>query len=288
MPFAETTLNDGHVLPALGFGTWQLPPARVPEVLAHAIDAGFRHFDTAHAYLNEAAIGAYLRDESGLSRGSYHVTSKLWNDRHGFDETLRAFDGTMERLGLDVLDLYLIHWPVPMENRYVDAWRAMIRLRDEGRIRSIGVSNFEEAHLERIVGETGVAPAVNQIELHPAFAQTGARAHHARLGVIIESWSPLGQGQMMRDPVLGRIAGKHGKTPAQVMLRWHLDQGLIVIPRSKTAANIRANADVFDFALDAGDMAEIATLDRGEAGRIGPRPMELGPVALPRSVAPAS
>ena len=277
------TLNDGVRIPMLGFGTWQLTEDRVPEVLSHAIDAGYRHFDTAHAYLDERAIGAYLAG-CNLPRDEVLVTSKLWNNRHGFDAALRAFDGTMERLGLEVLDLYLIHWPVPMENLYVESWKAMVRLRAEGRIRSIGVSNFEQEHLQRLLDETGTAPSVNQIELHPRFAQVAARNHHAQMGIAIESWSPLGQGNMMQDAVLTRIAEKHAKSPAQVMLRWHLDQDLIVIPRSKTPANIRANVDVFDFVLDSADMAAIASLDAGPGGRIGPKPWELGAVDLPGSV----
>lgn len=280
MQFPTKTLNDGVAIPTLGFGTWQLPPDRVADVLGAAIGAGYRHFDTAHAYLNEAAIGPYLRDH--LPRDEFFLTSKLWNNQHGYDSAMRAFDGTMERLGLEVLDLYLIHWPVPMEDRYVESWKAMIRLQKDGRIRSIGVSNFEKEHIERLVDETGTVPSVNQIELHPRFQQAEARAHHAEMGIAIESWSPLGQGNMMTNDTLVKIAAKHGKSAAQVMLRWHLDQELIVIPRSKTPANIRANTDVFDFTLDTEDMAGIAKLDAGAEGRIGPKPRELGPVDLPK------
>ena len=284
MTIPTTTLNDGTDLPVLGFGAWQLMPDRAEDVLGHAFAAGFRHVDTAHAYRNEEAVGAAIRG-SGVPRDDIFLTTKLWNDRHGYDEALRACEGSLERLGLDRVELYLIHWPVPMMDRYVDSWKAMIRLREEGVVRSIGVSNFEEAHLDRLVEETGVAPVVNQIELHPRFQRRADRAHHERLGVRIESWSPLGQGKTMQDETLVRIARKHGRSPAQVMLRWHLDQDLIVIPRSQTPANIRSNVEVFDFALDADDHAAIAALDAGDAGRIGPKPWELGPVALPASAA---
>ncbi|MXU64387.1 aldo/keto reductase [Oceanomicrobium pacificus] len=273
-------LNDGVDIPALGFGTWQLPDNRVPDVIGCALEEGYRHFDTAHAYLNEASLGAYLRD-CGVPRDQLFVTSKLWNDRHGYDRALENFDATMERLGFETLDLYLIHWPVPMEDLYVDSWKAMIRLRDEGRIRSIGVSNFEPEHLTRLIGETGVAPSLNQIELHPNFQQRDVRDFHRDNGIAIESWSPLGQGHMMQDPILTDIAAKHGVTAAKVILRWHLQQGLVAIPRSKTPANIAANRDIFGFELDADDMDRIATLDKGAEGRIGPHPQELGPVALP-------
>lgn len=286
MTIPTRKLNDGAIIPTLGFGTWQLPEERVPEVLNQAVKAGYRHFDTAHAYLNEEPIGNWL-DASGVARSEIFLTSKLWNDRHGYDETIKAFNETLNRIGTDYLDLYLIHWPVPMVGLYAESWKAMVHLKGEGRIRSIGVSNFEQNHLERILDETGVAPSVNQIELHPRFQQLKARAFHEAHNIAIESWSPLGQGNMMQNSTLVRIANKHKKSSAQVMLRWHLDQNLIVIPRSKTAANIKANTEVFDFVLDADDMLEIAKLDEGARGRIGPKPNDLGPVALPKSATPS-
>ena len=281
MTIPMVKLNDGNAIPQIGFGVWRLPDDRAPEIVGHALRAGYRHIDTAHAYRNEAGIGRALR-EADVPRDEIFVTSKLWNDRHGHDETLRAFDATMERLGLDRLDLYLIHWPVPIVDRYVETWRAMIRLRDEGRIASIGVSNFDEDHIQRLIDETGETPCVNQIELHPRFQQRAARDWHNRLGVQVESWSPLGRGNVMQDDILAAIAQKHGKSVGQVILRWHLDQDFIVIPRSKTPAHIEANLDVTDFTLDADDMAAIAAMDDPD-GRIGPVPTELGPVALPGS-----
>ena len=226
-------LNDGRRIPQIGFGVWKLPDARAPDVVGHALRTGYRHIDTAHAYNNEAGVGRAVR-EAELPREEVWITTKLWNAFHGYDEALRAFDRSLERLGLNHVDLYLVHWPVPMEGKYIETWKALVRLHEEGRARSIGVSNFLEEHLERIVGETGVAPAVNQIELHPRFQQRAYRDHHERMGVRIESWSPLGQGNVMEDERLLAIGAKHGKSPGQVVLRWHLDQDLIVIPRSKT------------------------------------------------------
>ena len=272
-------LNDGTRIPQVGFGVWQLPNGDAPAIVGHALQAGYRHIDTAHAYHNEAGVGRAVRD-SGVPRDEIFVTSKLWNLFHGHDEALRAFDASLERLGLEYLDLYLIHWPVPMEDRYVDTWKALIRLRESGRVRSIGVSNFTEDHLDRIVAETGVVPVVNQIELHPKFQQRGARHFHDKLGVRIESWSPLGQGNVMAHEALKAIAAKHGVGVGQVILRWHVEQGLIVIPRSKTPKHIEDNLRIFGFALDKDDMAAIAAMDAPD-GRIGPVPEELGPVPLP-------
>ncbi|WP_226782384.1 aldo/keto reductase [Oceaniglobus trochenteri] len=279
MTVANLTLNDGARIPQVGFGVWQLPDARAPEVIGHALNSGYRHIDTAHAYNNEEGVGIAVR-ESGLPRDDIFVTSKLWNMFHGRDATMKAFDGTMQRLGLETLDMYLIHWPVPMEDKYVESWKAMIELRDAGRIKSIGVSNFNQDHLQRLIDETGVVPVVNQIELHPRFQQRAARDYHEKMGIRIESWSPLGQGNIIDDPVLKSIAAKHGKGVGQVILRWHVEQGLVVIPRSKTPKHIDENLQVFDFALDAGDMEQIAGMDRAD-GRIGPVPTELGVVNLP-------
>ncbi|MDB5424340.1 MAG: putative oxidoreductase/MSMEI [Phenylobacterium sp.] len=268
------TLNDGRAMPQLGLGVWQSAPDVAAQVVRSALGVGYRSVDTAAMYRNEAEVGEGVR-ASGLDRGEVFVTTKLWNDDQGYDTAPRAFDASLQRLGMDYVDLYLIHWPAPSKDRYLDAWKALIRLREEGRARSIGVSNFAVAHLERIIGETGVTPSVNQIELHPRFQQAELRAAHQRLGVATESWSPLGQGGLLADPVVGRIAAKHGKSPAQAIIRWHLDLGLIVIPKSVTPARIAQNFDVFDFGLDAEDLAAMAALD-DPRGRIGPDPAKFG------------
>ena len=266
-------LNDGRAIPQLGLGVWRTPPAETAAVVASAVAAGYRHVDTAMIYGNEAGVGDGLR-ASGLA-GEVFLTTKLWNDDQGYDETLKAFEASARRLGLETVDLYLIHWPMPATNRYVQTWKALVRLREEGRVRSIGVSNFGRAHLERTIGETGVTPAVNQIELHPGFPQAELRALHAELGVATESWSPLGQGRILSDPAVRRLADKHGRTPAQVVIRWHLDLGLVVIPKSVNPGRIAENFDVFGFRLDEDDMAALATL-ADPAGRIGPDPAGFG------------
>ena len=268
------SLNDGRAMPQLGLGVWQAPADTTAEVVRTAIAAGYRAIDTAAVYRNEKGVGEGLR-ACGLARDEVFITTKLWNDSQGSDAALKAFDASLGRLGLDCVDLYLIHWPAPQQDRYVEAWRALVRLREDGRARSIGVSNFSIAHLERIIGETGVSPAVNQIELHPRWQQAELRAAHQRLGIATTSWSPLGQGQLLSDPVVGRIAAKHGKSPAQAIIRWHLDLGLIVIPKSVTPARIAQNFDVFDFKLDAEDLAAMAALDDPK-GRIGPDPAAFG------------
>ncbi|WP_196257873.1 aldo/keto reductase [Pelagibacterium limicola] len=265
------TLNDGVSIPQMGLGTWQLSDTEVTGVALEAFRLGYRHIDTAAGYENERGVGEAVR-QSGLAREEVFVTSKLRNGEHGFDETLRAFDGTMQRLGLDVLDLYLIHWPMPRVDRYVESWKAFIRLREEGRIRSIGVSNFNPDHLERIIGETGVVPSVNQIELHPRFQRRDLRAVHADKGIAIESWTPLGKRNVLGDPAIVSIAQKHGKTPGQVVIRWHIEQGLILFPKTANAARLAENFDVFDFALDGEDMERIAALDTAD-GRTGPDPL---------------
>ncbi|HYD99279.1 MAG TPA: aldo/keto reductase [Alphaproteobacteria bacterium] len=265
------TLNDGRAMPRLGLGTWQAPDAEAADVVRRAIGAGYRSIDTAAIYGNEAGVGRGIR-ESGVPREELFVTTKLWNDRHGFDSALRAFDESLGRLGLDFVDLYLIHWPVPGRDRYVDAWRALVRLQQEGRARSIGVSNFQAEHLRRVADETGVTPAVNQVELHPAFQQAALRRLHEELGIATTSWSPLGQGRLLAHETIAALARKHGRTPAQVIIRWHLEMGLIVIPKSVTPTRIEENAAVFDFRLDPQDMAAIAALDDPQ-GRIGPDPM---------------
>lgn len=262
----SVTLNDGAVMPQFGLGVWQTPDDEAPEVVRTAIDAGYRLVDTAAIYGNEHGVGEGLKGAEGV-----YLTTKLWNDRHGLDPALRAFAESEKRLGRRI-DLYLIHWPRPDLGRYVDAWKALVRLKQEGKVGSIGVSNFNADHLERIIGETGVVPAVNQIELHPRFQQRALREAHARHGVVTESWSPLGRGQLLDDPTIGAIAKKHGKTAAQVVIRWHLDNGLVVIPKSANPGRIRENIAVFDFRLDEEDLNAMAGLDRAD-GRTGPDPM---------------
>ncbi|MDP3172892.1 MAG: aldo/keto reductase [Phenylobacterium sp.] len=267
-------LNDGREMPQLGLGVWQTPADETAQAVKAALDAGYRSVDTAAIYRNEKGVGEGLRAAS-VARDDVAVTTKLWNEQQGFDSALKAFDDSLGRLGLDYVDLYLIHWPCPSRELYVDSWRALIRLKQEGRARSIGVSNFRAEHLQRIIDETGVTPAVNQIELHPRWQQQAMRDVDAGLGIITESWSPLGQGVLLADPALIAIAAKHGRTPAQVVIRWHLDLGLMVIPKSVTPSRIVENFQVFDFKLDAQDIAAISALDDAN-GRIGPDPAAFG------------
>lgn len=222
------TFNDGASLPQLGLGVWQVPDDEAAAIVQAAAEAGYRHVDTAAIYQNEAGVGTGL--SQARDGGEVAVTTKLWNESQGYDRALRAFEKSLQRLGRESVELYLIHWPCPSQNLYVESWKALVRLKEEGRVRSIGVSNFNPDHLRRIVDETGVAPAVNQIELHPRFQQTDLRAAHAELGIVTECWSPLGQGQVLQDPVIGKIAAKHGKTPAQAIIRWHLDSGFMGDP----------------------------------------------------------
>ncbi len=270
MTFAPTTtMNDGREIPVIGFGVWQVPDDVVVDAALAALQCGYRHIDTAYLYLNERGVGEALR-RSGVDRNDVFITTKVWNTDHGYDETLRAFDKSTGLLGIDEVDLYLIHWPTPARDIYLDSWRALIRLREEGRARSIGVSNFHEAHLRKIIDETGVIPAINQIELHPWLPQAHMRDVDTRLGIRTEAWSPLGSGRLIDDLVIAEVARKHGKTTAQVMVRWSLQLGNIVLPKSVTPARIAENIDVFDFELDDADMAAIASLDSGR--RTGPNP----------------
>lgn len=265
------TLNDGRTMPQLGTGIWQIDDAATPAVVAEALRMGYRLIDGAAAYKNEAGMGAGVRD-SGVARDQIFVTSKLWNDAQGHDAALRAFDATMERCGLEYLDLYLIHWPLPALDAYVDTWKALIRLRDEGRVRSIGVANFHEPHLRRLIDETGVAPALNQIELHPSLTQERMRAVNKQLGIVTQSWTPLGRGDSFDAPAIRDAAARTGRTVAQVILRWHIQHGLSVIPKSEKPERLAENFDVLDFTLTPEEMSAIDALDRGH--RTGPDPDE--------------
>ena len=264
-------LNDGRSMPQLGLGVWQTPPEATAQAVRAALAVGYRLIDTAAAYRNEAGVGEGVR-ASGVPRDQVFVATKLWNSDQGYDETLRAFDRSLERLGMDYVDLYLIHWPHPALGRYIDSWRALVRLKEEGRTLSVGVCNFMIEHLRRIMAETGVAPAVNQIELHPCFQQTDLRAFHAGQGIVTQSWSPLGQGRLLKHPEIARIAARHGKTPAQAIVRWHVESGLAVIPKSVNPERIAENFEVFDFRLGEEDMGAIARLD-DPVGRIGDDPL---------------
>ena len=263
-------LNDGSTIPQLGLGVWQVDPDITAKVVGWGIEAGYRLIDTAEGYRNEEGVGEAIRAAS-VPREELYITSKLRNGAHRRDDALKAFDETMEKLGLEQIDLFLIHWPLPGQDRYVEAWKTLIELKGAGRIKSIGVSNFNQDHLERIIGETGVTPVVNQIELHPAFQQRDKRDFHAKHNIRIESWSPLGSGKLLNDPTIGAVAKKHGKTIAQTIIRWHLQQGLIVIPKSVNKDRIAANFDVAGFELDAEDLKAIDGLD-SSGGRIGPNP----------------
>lgn len=264
------TLNNGVRIPQLGFGVWQVPDDEAERAVTVALEAGYRSIDTAKLYFNEEGVGRAIK-ASGVPRDELFVTTKLWNDEHDYDTALRAFDASLARLGLDVLDLYLIHWPVPAQDKFVDAWRALEKIYSEGRVRAIGVSNFTEANLTRLFDTSGVVPALNQVELSPHLAQAPLRAFHAEHGIATEAWSPLGSGKgLLDEPVLAEIGAKHDRTPAQVVIRWHLQIGNVVIPKSVTPARIRENLDVFGFALDDDDLARIGTLDSGR--RTGPDP----------------
>ena len=282
MTIPTITLNDGTTIPQLGFGTLNIPPDRTPsrgntektaEIVGTALRLGYRHIDSAQMYGNEQGVGEAIA-ASGILREQLFITSKLGNGNHRPEDVRRSFDESLGKLGLDYLDLFLIHWPLPTlyDGDYVSSWKAMTELVAEGRLRSAGVSNFQSEHLDRIIGATGVPPAVNQIEAHPYFLNDTARAACRRHDVDVEAWSPLGQGKLLDDATIGRIASDHDKTPAQIILSWHIRQGHIVIPKSMRAERMEENLAIFDFALSTDEIASISALDRGEAGRIGPNP----------------
>jgi diketogulonate reductase-like aldo/keto reductase len=266
-------LNNGVEMPQLGFGVWQVPDDEAEQAVTTALEAGYRSVDTAAIYGNEEGTGKAL-GASGIAREDLFVTTKLWNSDQGYDSTLRAFDTSLAKLGLDYVDLYLIHWPMPAKDKYVDTYKAFEKLLADGRVKSIGVSNFFPEHLDRLIEATSVIPAVNQIELHPHLQQLASREYHAEQGIATEAWSPLGQGKgLLEVPAIVAIAQKHGRTPAQVVLRWHIQLGNVVIPKSVTPSRIKENIEVFDFSLDTEDIAAISALN--EDRRIGPDPATL-------------
>jgi 2,5-diketo-D-gluconate reductase A len=268
VPFIS--LSNGVQMPQLGFGVWQVPDDEAATAVRTALDAGYRSIDTAAIYGNEEGTGRAIA-ASGIPRDELFVTTKLWNAEQGYDSALRAFDTSLSKLGLEYVDLYLIHWPVPGVDKYVDTWKAFEKIHAEGRAKAIGLSNFHPAHIQRLLSETEVAPVIDQVELHPQLQQAELRAFNARHNIATEAWSPLGQGKgLLEDAQLGAIAEKHGKSPAQVVLRWHLDLGNVVIPKSVTPSRIAENIDVFDFELDAHDLATIDAMDSGN--RLGPDP----------------
>lgn len=263
-------MNDGHTIPALGFGVFQVPAEDTARVVGEAIAVGYRHIDTAWGYMNEEGVGRAI-SESGLPRDEFFVTTKVWNSYQGREKSIESFERSLETLGLEELDLLLIHWPAPANDLYVETWQTFVELRESGRVRSIGVSNFQPAHMHRIIEATGVVPALNQIELHPFFQQRTLRDFHDLHGIVTEAWSPIARGRVEDDPTIIAIANVYGRTPAQVTLRWELQHDIVAIPKSVTPHRIASNFDVFDFELTADDMAAIDALDSAE-GRMGPDP----------------
>jgi len=271
MNIPTLTLNNGVTIPQLGYGVFQVPDEETTAAVAAALAAGYRSIDTASIYGNEAGVGRALA-ESGIPRAELFITTKLWNSDQGFESTLAAYEASLAALGLDYVDLYLIHWPAPANDRYPDSWRAMEQLLADGRVRAIGVSNFTPEHLERLAETADIVPAVNQIELHPRLTQTRTSAANTARGIATEAWSPLAQGGLLADPVIADVAARAGRTPAQVILRWHLQQGRIAIPKSVTPSRIAENLAVFDFELSATDLLLIDALNTDS--RIGPDPVE--------------
>lgn len=273
MSIPSVTFADGTEIPQLGFGTWQVPPADTARVVGEALKAGYRHIDTAQMYQNEAGVGEALA-ASGLARDEVFVTTKCNNGNHGSDAAIAALEASLRLLGTDYVDLYLIHWPQPARDQYVDTWRGLIELKQRGLARSIGVSNFHTPYIERIIAETGVTPSANQIELHPYLTQERPVAESRKLGIVIESWSPLASGEVLDDPLISQIAQAHGKSVAQTVIRWHLQLGYVVIPKSVTPARIASNLDVFDFELTPEEVLRISDLN--DDARTGPDPADFG------------
>ncbi len=273
MTAPDLALNSGQTIPQLGFGVFKIDPAETADAVSEALKVGYRHIDTAEMYRNEKGVGEAVR-ASGLDRGEVYITSKLNNGFHRPDDARGAFDGTLEALGTDYVDLFLIHWPLPTlyDGDFVSTWLTLEEFYRQGRARSIGVSNFQASHLRRLVQESEVVPAVNQIEVHPYLCNEEVRAIDAELGIVTEAWSPLAKGRVLKDPTVRAIASRLGRSPAQVTLRWHIQRGDVVFPKSTTSARIRENFQVFDFELEPEDIAAISALDRGEAGRTGPNP----------------
>lgn len=272
-PQPTIQLSDSHRIPQVGLGVWQASDDEARAAVRVALEEGYRHVDTASIYGNEKGVGEGLRD-AGTPREQVFLTTKVWNADQGLEAATAALDASLERLEVDYVDLLLIHWPTPSQDRYVDTWRALITAQRDGKARSIGVSNFNPDHVQRLIDETGVAPVLNQIELHPFMQQKALRQAHQQMGIATQSWSPLGQGSALANPVILELARKHGRTAAQVIIRWHLELGLIAIPKSITPSRIRENFNVFDFVLDASDLAAIAALDSGK--RLGPDPGTFG------------
>ncbi|HEX3199100.1 MAG TPA: aldo/keto reductase [Propionibacteriaceae bacterium] len=273
MTVPSLALNSGHAISQLGFGVFKIVPAETAAAVTEALRVGYRHIDTAEMYGNEKEVGEAVR-ASGLDRSEVFITSKLNNGFHRPDDARRAFDGTLEAIGSDYVDLFLIHWPLPTlyGGDYVSTWLTLEEFYRDGRSRSIGVSNFHVAHLQRLMQESDVVPAVNQIEVHPYLGNEDVRAADAESGIVTEAWSPLAKGRVLRDPTIGAIASRVGRTPAQVVLRWHIQRGDVIFPKSTTPARIKENFEIFDFELESADLAAIGALDRGEEGRTGPNP----------------
>ncbi|RFA19878.1 aldo/keto reductase [Subtercola boreus] len=269
----QITLNDGHSIPQVGLGVYKVTDAEAVDAIGVALENGYRHIDTATLYENEVGVGEALR-RADVPRAEIFVTTKVFQDRHGYDEARRSFDESLERLQLDYVDLFLIHWPAPRQNLYVETWRALEKIQADGLARSIGVSNFHTHHLDRLAAEASVVPSVNQVELHPWLPQAELRAYDDAHGIVTEAWSPLARGRVLENVVLDRLAAKYGTTPAQIVIRWHVQLGNVVIPKSVTPSRIASNIDVFGFELDADDLALISKLESGE--RTGRDPDDVG------------
>ena len=269
-PFSPSlTLNDGRSIPQLGLGVYKVENTLAAQLVEGAIDSGYRHIDTASLYANEAGVGAGVA-AAGVAREELFITTKVWNDDQGYEQTLKAFDTSLELLGMDYVDLYLIHWPAASRGLYLETWRALEKLHADGVARSIGVSNFTRAHLENLLGHSATVPVINQVEMHPWLPQTELRAFDSAQNILTQAWSPLARGRIAGNALLEGIGAKHGKSAAQVVLRWHIQQGVVVIPKSNSLDRIRENSEVFDFELDAADLTSIATLENGE--RAGSHP----------------